>query len=110
MSVEKLIRGKCSEQTLNGLERVLFLKQIAATQFSAFGSALIILSMGLTTRGFSEEMLFVLPVGMALCFWFYIYKARQQNAIIHGLLNLEAESKNSPPKSQKKGCFFFWRR
>ena len=110
MSVEKLIRGKCSEQSLNGLERILFLKQIAATQFSAFGSILIVLSMGLSIRGFQDQVLFVLPVGMALCFCFYLDKARQQTEIITELLKPDNSNEEEPQQSQRKGCLFFWRR
>ena len=105
VKLEKIYRlsTQPNERTINGLERILFLKQIAATQFSALGAVIIVLKVhfyfdhhfvrhpviflldGLTLWGKTA----LLVLGMALCFWMYLDKARQQEWIILGLLDLE---------------------
>lgn len=105
VKVEELLRMKhrLDDLTLNGLERILFLKQIAATQFSAMGAVIVILKVrffcdiGLMRhpmRFFYDGLVLwgkiaILILGMALCFWMYLDKARQQEEIILDLLDPE---------------------
>lgn len=103
VKMERLIKEGHSEYTRNGVERILFLKQIAATQFSAIGAVIILLVLrflGNTALLLRHPFQFlgsglliyikisILLVGMGLCFWMYRYKAHQQERVISGLMAL----------------------
>lgn len=81
----------CSPQTMLGLERILFLKQIGATQFPA----LIIVGVALWIRNPSPSTLGVLvPLAIlaALCLWLFYRMSKQQERIIIGLQQATAQS------------------
>ena len=74
---------------------MLFLKQVAATQFSALVA--VTLLKGITFAdtilpGFGTKVVFI---GLGLCIWMYLDKSYQQEKILYSLLQLE-ENLNSP--------------
>jgi hypothetical protein len=103
VKTERLLRNKNFEHTMNGLERILFLKQVAATQFSVLGAvAIVLITRSANNPSQSLGPIFALLfLGMALCRHMYLEKALQQEKIIYGLLK-RGENKPSNSGTEEK--------
>ncbi len=97
VSMEK-IQHHCSSQTILGLERILFLKQIGATQ----SITLLVMGVIVLVRNFSSppiDILAMLVVGVGLCVWLFYRMSSMQAEIISALEELAPASAKSNKKN-----------
>jgi len=83
--MDRLIKKGCSEHTIRGLERILYLKQIGSTQFSALLMILLSYIFQVRSSGITAPVLIILIVGLLLCKWIYLDKSLQQEKILRSL-------------------------
>jgi hypothetical protein len=83
--LERIIKNGCSDHTIRGLERILFLKQVGGTQFSALLTILIIFIIRIGICRISAGYFVLLISGLLISGWMYLNKSLQQEKILTGL-------------------------
>jgi hypothetical protein len=83
--LEKIIKNGCSDHTIRGIERILFLKQVGGTLFSALLAILVILLVRCRINEIPSGGLLVIIGALLLCGWIYLDKSLQQEKILSSL-------------------------
>jgi hypothetical protein len=83
--LEKIINDGCSDHTLRGIERILFLKQVGGTLFSSLLTILIIFAIRIRIYRIPSQALLIIVGGLLLCGWIYLDKSFQQEKILSSL-------------------------
>jgi len=94
--LEKIIKEGCSDHTIRGIERILFLKQVGGTLFSALLTVLVIFAFRCRINRLPIEGWLTGIGALLLCGWIYIDKSLQQEKILSSLeSNGNSEDKGS---------------
>jgi hypothetical protein len=94
--LEKIIKEGCSDHTIRGIERILFLKQVGGTLFSALLAILVIFAIRCRINGLPTEGWLTGIGALLLCGWIYMDKSLQQEKILSSLeSNGNSEDKGS---------------
>ena len=85
--MQRVYASNASEHTIHGIERLLFLRQIAATQLSAlaFSVAIVLVTNSPRLRGYPIWL--ALLLGLIICLGTYLDKSRQVDDVFTQLLH-----------------------
>jgi hypothetical protein len=83
--LEKIIKDGCSDHTIRGIERILFLKQVGGTLLSALLTILIIFVVRRRINRIPPEGLLIVIGALLVCGWIYLDKSLQQEKILSSL-------------------------
>jgi hypothetical protein len=83
--LEKIIKDGCSDHTIRGIERILFLKQVGGTLFSALLTILVVFVVRCRINRIPSEGFLIVIGALLLCGWIYLDKSLQQEKILSSL-------------------------
>jgi len=83
--LEKIIKDGCSDHTIRGIERILFLKQVGGMLFSALLTILVVFVVRCRINRIPSEGFLIVIGALLLCGWIYLDKSLQQEKILSSL-------------------------